>query len=136
VVDYMPFPTNTIVAISSAFKSKNNSMVIPKGEKYLTLKEARRMGAQYRGDIKAKFVPNRSAYITSSSGTTVGGVVKGTVATNESTITQLYMAAASGVQFFRGDTVLNNFPPTASTSLNVLFFLGLYRGMTVIISAC
>jgi acyl-CoA synthetase (AMP-forming)/AMP-acid ligase II len=133
VVDYMPFPTNAIVAVSSAFKSKNNSMSIPKDGKYLSLKEAIKMGTHYRGAIKAKFVPNRSAYITSSSGTTVGGVVKGTVATNESTITQLYMAAASEVQFFRGDTVLNNFPPTASTSLNVLFFLGLYRGMTVII---
>ena len=43
------------------------------------------------------------------------------------------MGTCSEVQFFPGDRCLNHFPPTASTSLNLLFLLALYRGETVLI---
>ncbi len=129
--DYMPFPINMVASCMSTLKNKHIS--IPKSSKYISLKTAKGFGKKYQGNIKAKFVPNRSAFITSSSGTTVGGTVKGTVATNESTIMQIVMASNSDIQFYCGDKVLNNFPPTASTSLNVMFLLGLYKGMTVII---
>lgn len=59
-------------------------------------------------------------------------MVKGTEATNESAIAQLFISKASDIQFFPGDRVLDHVPPTASTSLNVLFLLALYRGMTVV----
>ena len=83
--------------------------------------------------MKVPFVSNRPAFITSSSGTTIDGVVKGTVASNEATISQLFMGKASDIQYFSGDRCLNHFPPTASTSLNVLFLLALYNGETVIV---
>ncbi len=129
--DSMPFPTNMIVSCMSILKNKKTS--VPKSSKYISLKTAKGLGKKYRENIKAKFVPNRSAFITSSSGTTVGGTVKGTVATNESIIMQIVMASNSDIQYYHGDKVLNNLPPTASTSLNVMFLLGLYKGMTVII---
>jgi len=131
VANYMPFPINMVVSCKSALKNKNAS--IPKSSKYISLKAAKGLGKKYQGNVKAEFVPNRSAFITSSSGTTVGGTVKGTVATNASTIMQIVMDSNSDIQFYHGDKVLNNLPPTASTSLNVIFLLGLYKGMTVII---
>ncbi len=60
-------------------------------------------------------------------------MAKGTVATNETTISQLFMGKASNIQYFPGDRCLNHFPPTASTSLNVLFLLVLFNGETVIL---
>lgn len=97
------------------------------------MSEAKKLASEYIGEVKATFVLERLAFITSSSGTTVNGVAKGCVATNESTISQLFMGDASRVQFFPGDRCLNHLPPTASTALNILFFLPLYRGMTIVI---
>ncbi len=131
VTDYMPIVTRVVVSLSKA--TKKNDIRIPKSQKYISLKQAKNLGEKYSGELKASFVPDRSAFITSSSGTTVGGVVKGTVATNESTLMQVIMASNSDIQYYPGDKVLNNLPPTASTSLNVMLLLGLYRGMTVII---
>ena len=108
-------------------------IIIPKGEKYIPLKKAKKYADTYEGDLKVDFIPGRPAFITSSSGTTVGGIVKGTVATNESVISQLYMGCASGTQYYPGDRCLNHFPPTASTSLNGLFLMALYNGETVVI---
>lgn len=82
--------------------------------------------------MRVPFVPDRPAFITSSSGTTVGGVVKGCVATNESTVAQLLMGDAAEAQYNPGDRCLNHFPPTASTSLNSLFLIPLSRGSTVV----
>jgi len=127
----MSSPQKQIVLLLSKLKSK--TVVIPKDNRFFTIKKALKYADLFKGDVKATFVPNRASFITSSSGTTVGGVVKGTVATNESTISQLFMARESEVQFFKKDRCLNHFPPTASTSLNVLFFLALYKGLTVVL---
>ncbi len=132
VTDAMPSPKKQIVSLLGKLKRNKKAPPIPHGGKYLRLDEAKKHSARFSGEVKARFVPDRAAFITSSSGTTVGGVVKGCVATNESTITQLYMSSASEVQYFPGDRCLTNFPPTASTALDCLFILPLFRGMTVV----
>ncbi len=129
--DGMATPQKQIVSMLSKLKSKTAKT--PKEDRFYSVAKALEFAELFNGDVKASFVSNRAAFITSSSGTTVGGVVKGTVATNESTISQLFMARESEVQFFKGDRCLNHFPPTASTSLNVLFFLALYKGLTIIL---
>ena len=133
VTEDMPSPKKEIVSFLNYIQTKKDKSGIPNDKKYIWLDEAKDLADYYTGNVKEKFVPNRSAFITSSSGTTVGGVVKGTVATNESTLTQLQMATASDVQYFPGDRCLNSLPPTASTSLNVLFFLAMYKGLTVLV---
>lgn len=129
--DSMTSPKKQILSLLSLLKSK--PVKIPTEKRFFSANQIKKYSISYEGEFRVPFVPNRPAFITSSSGTTVGGVVKGTVATNESTISQLYMAEESNVQFFRGDRCLNHFPPTASTSLNVLFFLALYMGLTVVL---
>ena len=128
--DGMASPKRQIVSLLG--KLKHGTSKIPGIGKYIRIAQAKRFADRFNGEVKAPFVENRGAFITSSSGTTVDGVVKGTVATNESTISQLYMGASSDIQYFPGEKCLNHFPPTASTSLNVLFFLALYKGMTVV----
>jgi len=129
--DGMTSPKKQILSLLSNIKFK--PVRVPKQKRFYTITQAKKLSESFVGSVKAEFVPNRAAFITSSSGTTVGGVVKGTVATNESTISQLFMARESEVQFFKKDRCLNHFPPTASTSLNVLFFLALYKGLTVVL---
>lgn len=131
--DGMPSPKKEIVSFLGFIKGKkrNNNIQID-GKKYIGVKSAVQMSKNYTDDVRADFVTNRRAFITSSSGTS-GKVVKGAVATNETTISQLYMCTASEMQYPRGGRCLNNLPPTASTSLNALFFLPLYRGLTIII---
>lgn len=130
--DAMPSPKKQIVSLLGKLKHDKKAPLIPSGDKYLRLDEAKKYSARSSGEVKARFVPDRAAFITSSSGTTVGGVVKGCVATNESTIAQLYMREASEDQNIPGDRCLTNFPPTASTALNCLFILSLYRGMIIV----
>ena len=83
--------------------------------------------------MKAPFVSERPAFITSSSGTTVGGIVKGVVATNESILSQLFSVCNSDIQYSKGSVILNHFPPTAATSLNSLFLVGFMSGSTILI---
>ena len=128
--DGMSGSKKQIVFLLSKLKSKNGKAL--KEDKYLTVKQAKSLAKTYSGELKVPFEPDRPAFITSSSGTTVDGVVKGCVATNESTITQLLMSEESEVQYFPGNRCLSNFPPTASTALDCLFILPLFRGMTVL----
>lgn len=130
VTDAMPFPKKQIVSVLSGMKNK---VIIPKEKKYISVLKARKLGEKFEGNLKAEFETDRNAFITSSSGTTVGGVVKGVVATNESVLSQLSSSDASDNQFLTGERCLNHFPPTAATSLNLLFLLPLYRGMTIVI---
>lgn len=127
----MPSPKKEIVSFINSVQALKNKSSIPHEKKYIWADKAREIANYYSGEVKVPFEKERPTFITSSSGTTVGGIVKGTVATNESTISQLYMGMASDIQYFPGDTCLNHFPPTASTSLNVLFLLPLFNGMKV-----
>lgn len=129
----MPAPKKQIVSLATKMKAIKEKSQVPRDKKFVWADDAKKIAEYYTGPVKAPFKPNRRTFITSSSGTTVGGVVKGTVATNESAIAQLYMSDATDVQYFPGDKCLDHFPPTASTSLNVLFLLPLWRGLTVLI---
>lgn len=129
----MPSPKKEIVSFLSKMQSMKSKSKIPNEKKYIWAADARNIANYYSGNVKRPFIPNRSTFITSSSGTTVGGVVKGTVATNESTISQLFMGDISDIQYYPGDRCLCHFPPTASTALNMLFLVALYKGETVII---
>lgn len=130
--DAMPVLKKLILSMITKLRHRCSVPHDSNTKKYLSLNEAKKYTDRVQGEVKASFVPDRAAFITSSSGTTVGGIVKGCVATNESTIAQLMMGSASDVQFFPGDRCLNHFPPTAATSLNILFILPLYQGMTVV----
>ena len=129
--DRMPSPKRQLLNVMASLNPK--SCKVPKNGKYYSVKQALKQADSYQDEVRAAFVPERFAFITSSSGTTVGGIVKGTVATNESTIAQMYLGEASNVQYFPHDRCLNNLPPTASTSLNVMFFMPLFFGETIII---
>lgn len=125
--DSMTFPKKQIVSLLS--KSAN----VPKEKRFYSAKQALALSKSFKGDVRATFLENRNAFITSSSGTTIGGVVKGTIATNESALAQLLMQEASEMQWLAGERCLTNFPPTASTALDCLFLLPLYKGMTSVI---
>ncbi len=131
ITDAMPAPKKTIVSFLTNVRGKT---VIPKGKKYLLVPNARKLAKRYDGEVKTAFMPKRNAAITSSSGTTVGGIVKGVVTTNESMISMLYFEIASGLDKLTkvGDHVLNHFPPTAATSVFSLFFMPLFCGETII----
>ena len=133
VTEDMPSPKKEIVSFISKIQSLKSRSKIPNEKKYIWLDEAKKIANYYSGDVKVPFIKDRTAFITSSSGTTIGGVVKGVMATNESTISQLFMGKNTVVQYVPGDRCLNHFPPTASTSLNVLFLLALYQGETVVL---
>ncbi len=132
VTDGMPSPKKEFVSFLNYFANKKNKIVIPKKDKYLFLDDAYQIANYYTGDVRAPFVPNRKAFITSSSGTTIGGVVKGTIATNESVIAQLKQSEAAKVEYYPGEKCLSYFPFTASTALACLFIYPMYYGMTVI----
>ena len=129
----MPSPKKQIVSFLSTIQALKNKSSIPNDKKYIWADKAREMAHYYSGDVKVPFEANRSSVITSSSGTTVGGIVKGVVATNESVLSQIYSATYSDIPYMPGDRILNHFPPTASTSLNSLFLLGLMNGTTIIL---
>ena len=133
VTQDMPSPKKEIVSFISKIQSLKNKSKIPNDKKYIWLDQAKDIANYYSGEVKVPFEKDRTAFITSSSGTTIGGIVKGVMASNESTISQLFMGKNTVVQYVPGDRCLNHFPPTASTSLNVLFLLALYQGETVVL---
>lgn len=131
--DAMPSPKKQIVSLLGKLKRDKNAPQIPSGGKYLRLDAAKKYSARFQGEPRVDYAPERASFITSSSGTTVGGVVKGIVATNESVISQLYYESFSELPYCSGDKVLNNFPFTASTSINSLFLYPMFVGMTVVL---
>ena len=127
----MPMPLKTIVSLSNAKIRK----ALPHSEKYLTTKQAAKIYGDFGGQLEVKYDPDRIAFITSSSGTTVNGSVKGIMDTNRSVISQTYNYLAVG-RFDRFDCQprsLVNLPPAASTSLNCLFLQPLYFNAICII---
>ena len=130
-IDGMAGAKKQIATLLSKLKSKNNS--ITSDEKYYSVKEVKALAKTFAGEVKAPFEPNRPAFITSSSGTTVGGVVKGVVATNESALAQSSCIIQSDIPFLPGYRVLNQLPPSIATCLNSLLLLPLMCGETIII---
>ena len=130
IEDSMPAIKKQIVSVLSGIKNK---ISIPKTKKYIIAHKAVKLSNDFVGEVRVKFVKDRNTFITSSSGTTVNGTVKGVIATNESVIAQLLSTIKSDTPYRPGDRTLNHFPPTASTSLNSLCFVGLFSGATIII---
>ena len=131
VPDGMRTPLREFVALHSKLHDKEKPQ-LPSGGKYLRLEAAKRYARHFKGEVRVPFVPDRPAFITSSSGTTVGGIVKGVVATNESAIAQIISTSSSEIKYPVGQKTLNHFPPTATTSLNSLFLLPLANGETIL----
>ena len=129
----MPSPKKQIVSFLSTMKSIKSKSKIPNEKKYIWADKAREIGNYYSGNVKVPFESNRSIFITTSSGTTIGKIVKGVVATNESVIAQLNYENFSEIPYFTGDRVLTPFPFTAATTLNSLFMYPLFKGMTVVL---
>lgn len=129
--DGMAGAKKQIASLISKLKVKSEGH--PTGEKYYSVREAKAFAESYSGEVKTPFVPDRPAFITSSSGTTVGGVVKGVVATNESALAQSTCIAQSDIQFLPGYRVLNQLPPSIATCLNSLLIMPLMSGETIII---
>ena len=129
--DDMPKLKKEIVSFIEKIQERKNQSKIPDESKYIWADVAKEIANYYSGDVKVPFEKGRRAIITSSSGTTGG--LKGTVATNESVLTQIFSTTYSDILYKPGFRTLNHFPPTAATSLNALFLVGLYNGATVII---
>lgn len=125
--DSMPFPLKQIVGARSP-KSK----LVRSSSKYVYFPDFIKRYSSYKGRLRADFVSGRTAFITSSSGTS-GGVVKGIMSTNEAAIIQQLHPMAAGMSFTRGTKCLVNLPPTAATALNCLFLNSLYYNVTAII---
>ncbi|MDD4706162.1 MAG: class I adenylate-forming enzyme family protein [Bacilli bacterium] len=130
--DVMISPKKEIVNILNYFQALKNKSLIPKNSKYIWLDDAKKIANYYTGNVKVPFAENRNAFINSSSGTTIGGVTKSAIATNESVIAQLLQGYHADILYNKGKKCLTDFPPTASTALNCLFLLPLYHGMTLI----
>ena len=129
----MPSPKKQIISFLNKLQSKKSKSKIPDEKKYIWADRAKEFSDYYSGSVKVPFESGRKAIITSSSGTTIGGIVKGVVATNESVLTQVYSTTYSDILYKPGFRTLNHFPPTASTSLNALFLVGLLNGATLLI---
>lgn len=117
-----------IVSSLSKFKDYKNKTGIPKNKKYVWYEEAYNIGNYFIGDLKSEFTPNTPAFITYSSGTT-SDALKGTIATNESAISQVRQGKYADMGYVPGKVCLAQFPPTASTALNCLFLSPFYCGM-------
>lgn len=131
--DSMPRPKKEIVKfISNIQKLKNGSLISNDKNKFIWADDAKKMCTNCSENLKVPFKANRNFIITSSSGTTVGGVVKGTPVTNETALSQLAILDNSKVNYCYGDSCLLSFPPTASTATFCQFILPLDRGMSLI----
>ncbi len=132
IPDGMKTPMREVIGLHMKRSRKKGDSWVPVGDKYIRLEAAKRLARGYQGNVRVPFVPNRSAFITSSSGTTIGGIVKGIVATNEMSLSLLSFGKESDIPISPGDKFLNNFPPTAATSLHGLFLTPLFRGGTIL----
>ena len=98
--DDMPSPKKQVVSFLGHIQSMKNKSSVPREKKYIWADKAHDIANYYSGQVKVPFQKDRSAIITSSSGTTIGGVVKGTTATNESVIAQIQSGYLTKTPFF------------------------------------
>lgn len=129
----MPSPKKEIAAFLNKMQAMKNKSRIPNEKKYVWADEAKKIADYYTGNVKVPHKYNRVALVTSSSGTSIGSVVKGVEATNESVLSQVFSTSYSDIPYGPGLKVLNHFPPTAATSMNSLFLSPIYCGATVTI---
>lgn len=125
-------PLHQIVKFKSYLDAKKSNSLIPSSEKYLHTKDMMERAEVYKGEYKEPFKKNRTAFINTSSGSTIDGRVKGIMSSNEAAICQLAKSEASGIPYAKGDRVLTSLPPTVSTAMVCLFMYPLYKGLTII----
>lgn len=125
-------PLKQVMQFKSHLDNVKNNSKMPSSKKFLHSKDMMEMADAYKGEYKEPFKKDRVAFITSSSGSTIGGQVKGIMTTNEAAVAQLGKCVASEMPYNYGKTALTNMPPTASTALFCLYLLPLYKGMTII----
>lgn len=101
--DSMTHPQKEIVTFFNYIDGIKNKSLVPRKDKYIWVDIAKKMAGYYTGKVKVPFKENRNAFITSSSGTSLKGGVKGVIATNESAIAQLYQADNAGINYIAGD---------------------------------
>lgn len=125
-------PLKQAVQLKSYLDAVKSNSKMPSSKKFLHSKDMMEMADAYKGEYKEPFKKNRVAFITSSSGSTINGQVKGIMSTNEAAVAQLGKCVAAEIPFNKGERVMTNLPPTASTAMFCLFLLPLYKGMTII----
>lgn len=125
-------PLEQIVRFKGYLDAIKSNSRMPNTKKYVHSKDILDYAKSYSGEYKAKYEPNQVAFITSSSGSTINGEVKGIMSTNEAAISQLAKCVAAELPFYKGENCLTNLPPTASTAMFCLYLLPLYKGMTII----
>lgn len=125
-------PLEQVVRVKSHLDAVKNNSKMPSSKKFLHSKDMMEMADSYKGDYKEPFKKDRLAFINTSSGSTINGRVKGIMVTNEAAVAQLGKCVAAEIPFNYGEKALMNLPPMASTAMFCLFFLPLYKGMTVI----
>ena len=125
-------PVKQLVQFKSYLDAVKTKSQMPKNKKFLHTKDIMEMADAYKGEYKEAYKPGRVFAITSSSGSTINGQVKGIMSTNEAALAQLAKCDAAEIPFFAGDSVLTNLPPTASTAMFCLYIYPLYKGLTMI----
>lgn len=128
LADSMPFLPK--IGFSASMR-KQHKAIYADG-KNMTATQAIKTYGGYSGILKANFVPERITFITSSSGTTVGGPVKGVMATNEAAISQIIQADVAEVSYFAEKRCLTFLSPTAATGMACAYFYPLYFNMVTI----
>lgn len=129
----MAFLSKNIFKVKNLF-SKRKQKSMTKESKFVSPEFVLSLGNKVNDEQinlpKLSMVGQHPAFITYSSGTS-GGILKGTIVSNEAAIVQLQQSYYSGVNYRAGKKALVNLPPTASTSLECAFLLALYTGMTL-----
>lgn len=125
-------PMKQVVQLKSYLDAKKTKSLMPSSKKYLHSKDMMKLADAYRGEYKEPFKENRIAFINTSSGSTINGQVKGIMSTNEAALAQLAKTEAAQIPYYKGDKVLTNLPPMASTAMFCLFIYPLYKGLTLI----
>ena len=129
--DSMMFPLKKIAQFKSYFENKKSKNGIPNDSKYIWTKDIKKISDYYTGSFEIPFESNKTAIITTSSGTT-GHTVKGIMDSNEGALASLLCTINAETGFTKGKRTLTCFPPTASTSINCLQLLPTFTGGTII----
>ena len=83
VVDALPASKKQILSLIGKLKCDKDKPHILSGDKYLQLDPAKKYTDGFQEGVHVPLVPIRPAFITSSIGTTIGGIVKGCVSAKE-----------------------------------------------------
>lgn len=128
--DNTNFPLHQMLYLKSRIDSRKEGSTIPNDKRFIRADEAREIGRDYSGGFEVPFKKGRIASITSSSGTS-SSLVKGIMDTNESALANVIGTSLAEPNYREGRTLVVTLPPTASTALNCMYLLPIYRKMQV-----